>query len=147
MSLQGAAAGAALAALLAFAVAGGAYLKGRSDEGDKRDAEAAAATIGAVRANIESWEAANTETAALVETNQRLIGDLDNARRRIAHYNAPPPPGRVGGRALIDPHLARIFVCDQQRLRGEAALACRGDAADGADGAAALEPVPAGQTP
>ena len=144
--LQVWAAGAIIALLFVSAIAGGAYLKGRDDEADKRDLAAANATIGAVRVNIESWTAADAETAALIARNNRLTGDLDNARRRIAAYNAPPPPGRVGRTALIDPGLGRVFVCSLEQLY-DAAVECGGGAADGADEPAAHEPMPARASP
>lgn len=145
--LQVWAAAAILCVLFMGAIAGGAYLTGRAHEGAERDRAALENTVGAVRVNLESWAAANAESAVLQAENQRLDGELDNARARIRNFNAPPPPGRVGRTALVDPALARIHICALQRMRREAEIACGGDPANGADGAAAHQPVPARPTP
>lgn len=128
------AAGAVIAVTTCAGGLGLVYLKGRADEGAERDRAALETTLDAVRVNLQSWEAANAETAHLIQENGRLYGDLDHARRRLENFNAAPAPGRVGRTALVDPALSRVFICDQQRLRDDQpSPECGSSAEDGVD--------------
>jgi len=122
-------AGVAVAALTASHA--GAYRMGAASVERRHAAEEAQATIDGVRINLDSWRTANAQTEELNAEIRRLTQEASYGRRAIASIDTPPPPGRVGRTALVDPAIGRPFVrtieCVHQHSDD-----CRGAAA-GAD--------------
>lgn len=126
------AAGALVLVTVCAGALGGAYLKGRADEGRERDRDQLEATLDGVRINIESWRDANAETETFRAEVRRLTGEADNARRRIAALSDAPPAGYVGRTALVDPAVSRAFFDGVRCVHDAGAAACR-SATDGVD--------------
>jgi hypothetical protein len=135
----------AIAAGVLLATHASAYFLGRAHQETAHVVEAAENTAGAHEANAEGQRGVNAADAALSAENYRLNSELINARAALARFRTlPPPEGRVGAGALVDPAYGLGLLRCVERLRADAPAPLGGDcAASGSQREPALQPVPA----
>lgn len=96
----------------------GAYVKGCIDTNAARDAEQAAATIDAGRANLNTQVEVGARADQLARVNLETQQEAADARREFETWDAPIAAGRVGPGALVDPDYALALLCRIERVRG-----------------------------